>query len=58
MLADNSIKNWQNFPFSNLKAELHNINAHIEFGENLLIFTKIIVQKWKYGLVMASCGGV
>ena len=43
--VDNSVKNGQNLPISNLKADLHNINAHTKFGENLLIFTKIIIWK-------------
>ena len=39
--ADKSVKNGQNLPISNPKADLHNINAHIKFGENPLIFTKL-----------------
>ena len=38
--ADNSVKNWQNLPISNPKPDLHNINAHTKFGENLLLFTQ------------------
>ena len=34
---DNFVKNWQNVPKSNPKPDLANINAHIKFGENLLI---------------------
>ena len=34
---------------SNPKADLHNINAHIQFGENPLRFTQVIVLKVKYG---------
>ena len=37
--ADNSVKNWRNLPIYNPKPDLYNINAHIEFGENPLIFT-------------------
>ena len=47
--ADNSIKNWQILPISNPKPDLHNINAHTKFGENLLIFIQVIVKKLKYG---------
>ena len=35
LLADNS-KNWQNLPIINSKLDLHNINAHANFGENSL----------------------
>ena len=49
--ADNSVKTGHNSPISNLKADVRNINAHTKFGENPLIFTKVIVQKWKYGSV-------
>ena len=34
---------------NNPKPELHNINAHNEFGENPLTFTQVIIQKWKNG---------
>ena len=37
--ADNSIKNGRNLLISNLKADVHNINARTKFGENPLIFT-------------------
>ena len=47
--ADNSVKNWRNLPISNLKPDLHNIKVHTEFGENSLIFTKVIIRKWKFG---------
>ena len=47
--ADNSVKNWRNLPINNPKPDLHNINAHIEFGENSLIFTQEIILKVKYG---------
>ena len=46
--ADNSIKNWQSLSISDPKADVQNINVHTKFGENPLIFTKVIVQKWKY----------
>ena len=32
--ADNSVKNWRHLPISNPKPDLHNINAHTQFGEN------------------------
>ena len=41
--ADNSVKIWQNLPISNPKPDLHNINAHTKFGENLLMFTQVII---------------
>ena len=47
--ADNSVKTGQNLPISNPKADLHNINAHIKFGENP--FTQVIVLKVKYGCI-------
>ena len=46
-LADNSVKNWWNLPINSLKPDLYNINAHTKFGENLLIFIQVTVQKWK-----------
>ena len=52
--AGNSVKNWQNFPISNPKPDLHNINAHIKFGENPLIFTQVVIWKWKYQPVVGS----
>ena len=45
--ADNSVKNWRNLPVRNPKPDLHNINAHTMFGENPLMFTQVIIQKWK-----------
>ena len=45
--ADNSVKNWRNLPISNPKPDLHNINAHIKFGENPLMFTQVIIRKGK-----------
>ena len=49
--ADNSVKIWQNLPISNPKPDLLNVNAYGKFGENLLLFTQVIVQKRKYGPV-------
>ena len=49
--ADNSVKNCWNLPISHPKTDLHNINAHIKFGENLLRFTQVIVLKLKYEFV-------
>ena len=49
--ADDSVKNGRNSTISNPKADVHNINAYTKFGENPLILTKVIVQKWKYGHV-------
>ena len=46
-LADNSVKIWWNLPISNLKPDLHNINAHTKFGENPLMFTQVIILKRK-----------
>ena len=40
--ADNSVKNWRNLPISSLKPDLHSINAHTKFGENALMFTKLL----------------
>ena len=45
--ADNSIKIGQNLPISNPKPDFHNINAHSKFGENLLMFTQVIIRKRK-----------
>ena len=45
--ADNSLKIWWNFPINNSKPDLHNINAHTKFGENPLMFSQVIIQKWK-----------
>ena len=39
--ADNSV-------FSNHKSGLHHINAHSKSDENPLIFTIVIIWKWKY----------
>ena len=40
-------KKWRNLPINNPKPDLHNINAHTEFGENPLTFTQVIVQETK-----------
>ena len=47
--ADNSVKIRRNLPTSNSKPALHNINAHTctRFGENLLMFTQVIIRKQK-----------
>ena len=44
-----TVKNWQNLAISNPKPYFYNINAHTTVGENPLIFTQVIVWKWKYG---------
>ena len=49
--ADNSGEIWRNLPISNPKPDLLNVNAYSKFGENLLLFTQVIVRKWKYGRV-------
>ena len=49
--ADNSVRIWQNLPISNPKPDLNNINVHTKFGENLLMFTQVIIRKQKYGHV-------
>ena len=41
--ADNSVKIWRNLPISNPKPDIHNINIHTKFGENPLMFTKVII---------------
>ena len=40
--AYNSVKNWWNLPVSNPNPDLHNINAHIKFGENPLDLLKLL----------------
>ena len=45
--ANNSVKIWRNSPVSNPKPDLHNINAHTKFDENPLMFTQVIIRKWK-----------
>ena len=49
--ADNSVKIWWNLPINNPKPDLLNVNAYNKFGENPLLFTQVIVRKWKYGHV-------
>ena len=49
--ADNS-NNWRNLPINNPKPDLLNINAYSKFGENPLLFTQVILWKWKYGRVL------
>ena len=49
--ADNSVKIWRNLPISNPKPDL-NVNAYSKFGENSLLFTRVIVPKRKYGRVL------
>ena len=43
--ADNSLIFLRNLPISNTKADLNNINARTKFGENLLMFTQVIIRK-------------
>ena len=38
---------WLNLPISNPKPNLHNINAHTKFSENPLMFTQVIIRRWK-----------
>ena len=45
--ADNSLRIWWNLPISNHNPDLHNIKAHTKYGENPLMFTQVIIQKWK-----------
>ena len=45
--ADNSVKHWRNLPISNPKPDIHNIKAHIKFGEMPLMFTQVITRKRK-----------
>ena len=52
--ADNSFKNWGNFPISNQKPDLYNINAHTKFDENPFLFTHVTIQKQKYRHVAVS----
>ena len=42
-----SVKIWRNLPISIPKPDLHNTNAHTKFGENPLMFTQVIIRKWK-----------
>ena len=43
--ADNSVNIWRKLPINNPKSDLHNINVHIKFGENPLMFTHVIIRK-------------
>ena len=43
-------KKCRHLPISNTKADLY-INAHTNFGETPVMFTQVIIRKWKYGLV-------
>ena len=45
-----SVKNWRNCP-SAIPKQISTVKAHALFGENPLIFTKVIIRKWKYGPV-------
>ena len=49
--ADNSVKIWRNLPISNPKPDLHIVYAYSKSGENPLLFTQVIIRKWKYGCV-------
>ena len=49
--ADNSVKIWRNLPIGNTKPDLLNVNAYSKFDENPLLFTQVIIRKWKYGRV-------
>ena len=44
-----TVRNWWNLPISNPKPDLHNVNAHTKCSENPLIFTQVIIRKWKHG---------
>ena len=52
--ADNSLKIWRNLPISYPKPDLLNVNAYSKFDENPLLFTEVIIRKWKYGHVSGS----
>ena len=49
--ADNAVNILRTLPTSNPKPDLLNVNAYSKFGENPLLFTKVIVRKRKYGHV-------
>ena len=50
--ADNCTK-WMKFAqISSPKADVHNSNAHTKFGENPLMFSKVIIQKSIYRRVV------
>ena len=46
-----TVTKWRNLPIRTQNPHLHNINSHTKFGENLLVFTHVIVWKRKYGPV-------
>ena len=45
-------KNWQNLPIRNPTPDLHKINAHTKFGENLVIvnFHEVMWARWDLAL--------
>ena len=45
------VKHWGNLSISNSKPDLLHINACTKFGENPLMFTQVIIRRWKYGCV-------
>ena len=45
MLRKNNLQNGRTVAINNPKSDLYNINAHTKFGENPLIFTKVISRK-------------
>ena len=45
--ADNSVKIWRNLSISDPETDLHNIKAHTKFHENPLMFSQVIILKWK-----------
>ena len=49
--ADNSVNILRNLPIGNPKPDLLNVNAYSKFDENPLLFTQVMIQKQKYGLV-------
>ena len=52
-LSCGGLLNNTKMPISYPKSDLHDINALTSFGENPLIFTKVIVRKWKHGRTYA-----
>ena len=49
LLCAGLVKLCQKLPIRNPKPDVHNINAHTEFGENPLIFNQVIVWRPKSG---------
>ena len=45
--TDSSVKSWQNLAINNPKPDLYNVNTHTKFDDYPLIFTKVMVRKWK-----------